>query len=118
MDMLKKILNVLKDSIGSVTGVTQWDLVAKDINREKLSGYAHHPTDPVPKYKEGQLVRIKFHHHFQRHHNEIGIILEVSKEFTRHSGPILHFYDILVGDEKITLVERYLDEVKEDPWKE
>ena len=28
-------------------------------------------------------------------------------------GP-LHFYEILVGDEKVTLIERYLDEFEND----
>ena len=30
-----------------------------------------------------------------------------------HNGPVMHFYEVLVGDQKITIIERYLDDAVE-----
>jgi len=115
--MILKLLKALKESISSVSGVTLWEDVAKDLVEKEIAGYRHtirnQPTMACSKFTEGQLVKIRYHHHFKRHHQEIGIVTEVCEYDPLHSGPQMHFYEVLVGDEKITIVERYLDEVNE-----
>ena len=39
----------------------------------------------------------------------MGIITEVCDFDPIHNGPTMHFYEVLVGDQKITMIERYLD---------
>ena len=111
--MILKLLKVLKDSINSVSGITQWDHIAKDLVEKEITGYRpkvrNQPTTVCPKFSVGQLVRIRFHHHFKRHHQEVGIVTEVCEYDPIHNGPQMHFYEVLVGDEKITIIERYLD---------
>lgn len=111
--MILKLLKVLKDSISSVSGVTIWQDVAKDLVNQEITGYPHkvrnQPTIECPKFFEGQLVRIRYNHHFKRHHLEVGIITEVCNYDPISDGPTMHFYEVVVGGEKITIIERYLD---------
>ena len=39
----------------------------------------------------------------------MGIITEVCDFDPIHNGPTMHFYEVLVGEQKITIIERYLD---------
>lgn len=87
--------------------------VAKDLVNQEITGYRPKPTpveleDP-PLFSEGQLVKIRYHHQYKIHHGEVGIITEVCNFEKIHNGPTMHFYEVLVGDEKILIVERYLD---------
>lgn len=111
--MILKLLKALKDSISSVSGVTIWEEVAKDLVKEEITRYPHkvrnQPTIECPKFSEGQLVRIRYNHHFKRHHLEVGIITEVCNYDPIKDGPSMHFYEVVVGGEKITIIERYLD---------
>ena len=111
--MILKLLKALKDSISSVSGVTIWEEVAKDLVHKEITGYRpkvrNHPTTGCSKFTVGQLVRIRYHHHFKRLHHEVGIITEVCDYDMIDKGPALYFYEVLVGDEKITIIERYLD---------
>ena len=113
--MFSKILKVLKESISSVTNANQWEMITKDMLRQGISGYGQivqeQPAEYCPRYSECQLVTIKYHRQYPHLHKEVGIILSVND----HRDPLgkgsLHFYEILVGEEKITLIERYLDDV-------
>ena len=111
--MILRLLKALKDSISSVSGVTIWEDVAKDLVNQEITGYRpkvrNQPTIECPKFSVGQLVRIRYHHHFKRLHHEVGIVTEVCDFDPIGRGPSMHFYDVLVGDEKITIIERYLD---------
>lgn len=111
--MILKLLKALKDSIRSVSGVTIWEDVAKDLVSQEITGYPqkvrNQPTIECPKFSEGQLVRIRYNHHFKRHHLEVGIITEVCNYDPIKDGPSMHFYEVVVGGEKITIIERYLD---------
>ena len=60
-----------------------------------------------------QLVTIKYHHRYPHLHKEVGIILVVNDYDTPEAMDSLHFYEILVGTEKITLMERHLDDIDE-----
>ena len=123
--MLRKILKVLADSITSVTGGVDMNQVAKDIMKQEIGGYPNvvrnEPTRDCPMFTVGQLVKIKFHHQFKRHHQEVGIITEVCDFDPIQNGPTMNFYEVLVGDEKITIIERYLDgnvEIEEESSEE
>ena len=111
--MIFKLLKALKDSIRSVSGVTIWEEVARDLVNQEITGYhakvRNQPTTKCPKFAVGQLVRIRYHHHFKRLHLEVGIITEVCDYDLIDKGPPMYFYEVLVGDEKITIIERYLD---------
>ena len=37
--MILRLLKALKDSIDSLSGVTQWDDVAKDLIKQEITGY-------------------------------------------------------------------------------
>lgn len=39
----------------------------------------------------------------------MGIITEVCDFDPIQNGPTMHFYEVLVGDQKIIIIERYLD---------
>ena len=54
-------------------------------------------------------MKIRYHHQFKHLHQEVGIITEVCDFDPIHNGPTMHFYEVLVGDQKITIIERYLD---------
>lgn len=55
-------------------------------------------------------MKVRYHHQFKHLHMEIGIITEVCDFDPISNGPTMHFYEVLVGDQKITIIERYLDE--------
>lgn len=111
--MIRKLLKSLAESINSLTVGIPMDKLAKDLAKQEITGYSNmnlledHPDTPL--FSVGQLVRIRFHHHFQRHHLEVGIITEVCDYDPINNGPRMNFYEVLVGDEKITIIERYLD---------
>jgi hypothetical protein len=112
--MFSKIIKGLKKSILSATGVGLWATIARDLSEQAITGYKHSalltPSESCPKFSENQLVRIRYHHHWQQLHKEIGIITDVCD--TSHiNGPVIYFYEVLVGEEKITIVEKYIDEV-------
>jgi hypothetical protein len=107
------MLKILKESIVSATNTNSWEMTIKDLFLKENS--PHHrivcpqPTVASPIYIKGQLVSIKYHPKYQRHHKEIGIIVAINDYDTFEGMGSLHFYEILVGNEKITLLERYLD---------
>ena len=70
--------------------------------------------ESCPKYSEGQLVKIKYHFNFKHLHQEVGIITEVCDFDPIQDGSSMHFYEVLVGEQKITIVERYLDAVENE----
>ena len=111
--MFSKILKILKESISSVTNVTPWETITKDLLKQEITGYRptvrNQPVESCPKYSEGQLVKIRYHHQFKHLHQEVGIITEVCDFDPIHNGPVMHFYEVLVGEQKITIIERYLD---------
>ena len=45
-------------------------------------------------------------------HKEVGIIVQVNDYDTMETMGTMYFYEVLVGDEKITVIERYLDETE------
>lgn len=110
--MFGKILKTLKDSIRSVSGKSSWDEIAKDLLKEEITGYRpkvrNEPVETAPIYKQGQLVKIRFHQHFMHLHQEIGIITEVVPCDSPYDSGSLHFYEVLVGDQKITILERFI----------
>ena len=111
--MIRKLLKTLADSINSLSVGIPMDKLAKDLTKQEITGYSNmirtedHLESPM--YSVGQLVRIRYHHHFQRHHQEVGIVTEVCDYDPINNGPRMNFYEVLVGDEKITIIERYLD---------
>ena len=111
--MFSKIFKILKESISSVTGVSPWETITKDLLKQEITGYRptvrNQPVESCPKYSEGQLVKIRYHHQFKHLHQEVGIITEVCDFDPIHNGPTMHFYEVLVGEQKITIIERYLD---------
>ena len=111
--MFSRILKVLRESISSVTNVTPWETITKDLLKQEITGYRptvrNQPVESCPKYSEGQLVKIRYHHQFKHLHLEVGIITEVCDFDPIHNGPVMHFYEVLVGEQKITIIERYLD---------
>jgi len=115
--MFSRILKVLKESISSVTGANQWEMITKDLLEQEITGYRqmvqNQPVESCPKFFEGQLVMIKYHRQYPHLHKEVGIILAANDHRDPLSKGSLHFYEILVNDEKITLIERYLDVFEE-----
>ena len=111
--MFSRILKVLRESISSVTNANQWETITKDMLRQGITGYRptvrSQPVESCPRYSEGQLVKIRYHHQFKHLHQEVGIITEVCDFDPIHNGPTMHFYEVLVGEQKITIIERYLD---------
>ena len=111
--MFSKILKVLRESISSVTNANQWETITKDMLRQGITGYRptvrSQPVESCPKYSEGQLVKIRYHHQFKHLHQEVGIITEVCDFDPIRDGPTMHFYEVLVGEQKITIIERYRD---------
>ena len=111
--MFSRILKVLRESISSVTNANQWETITKDMLRQGITGYRptvrSQPVESCPKYSEGQLVKIRYHHQFKHLHQEVGIITEVCDFDPIQDGPTMHFYEVLVGEQKITIIERYLD---------
>ena len=111
--MFSKIFKILKESISSVTNANQWETITRDMLKQGITGYKpmvrDQPVDTFPKYSKGQLVQIRFHQRWPHLHKEVGIIVEVHDydSFNKHQ-PVF-FYEILVGEEKITLIERFLD---------
>ena len=114
--MFSKIMKGLRKSILSVTGAGLWEMIAKDLSEQGITGYKHSalltPSESCPKFSENQLVRIRYHHHWPHLHKEIGIITDVC-DVSHHNGLVMHFYEVLVGEEKITIVEKYIDEINE-----
>ena len=111
--MISKIFKILKESITSVSRINLWDIPTKNGSSQKISGYKElirgQIVESSPKFCKGQLVSIKYHHRWPHLHKEIGIIVEVNDYDTNEGlGPI-HFYEVLVGDEHITMLERFLD---------
>ena len=113
--MFSRILKILKESISSVTNANQWETITKDMLQQGITGYRptvrNQPVESCPKYSEGQLVKIRYHHQFKHLHQEVGIITEVCDFDPIQDGPTMHFYEVLVGEQKITIIERYLDVV-------
>lgn len=111
--MFSRILKVLKESISSVTNASPWEMITKDLSKQEITGYRpmvrNQPVESCPKYCAGQLVKIKYHHSYKHLHQEVGIITDVCGFDPVHNGPSLHFYEVLVNEQKIILVERYLD---------
>ena len=111
--MFSRILKILKESISSVTNANQWETITKDLLKQEITGYRpmvrNQPVESCPKYSEGQLVKIRYHHQFKHLHQEVGIITEVCDFDPIQDGPTMHFYEVLVGEQKITIIERYLD---------
>ena len=111
--MFTRIFKILKESISSVTSANQWEMITKDLLKQEITGYRpmaqNQPVEYYPKYSEGQLVKIRYHHQFKHLHHEVGIITEVFDFDPVRNGPTMHFYEVLVGDQKITIIERYLD---------
>ena len=111
--MFSKIFKILKESISSVTSANQWEMITKDLLRQEITGYRptvrDQPVESCPKYSQGQLVKIRYHHNFKHLHHEVGIITDVCDFDPIHNGPTMHFYEVLVGEQKITIIERYLD---------
>ena len=111
--MFSRILKVLRESISSVTNANQWETITKDMLRQGITGYRptvrSQPVESCPRYSEGQLVKIRYHHQFKHLHQEVGIITEVCDFDPIQDGPTMHFYEVLVGEQKITIIERYLD---------
>ena len=112
--MFSKILKVLKESISSVTNANQWEMITKDLLKQEITGYRQtvrkQPVESCPKFSESQLVTIKYHHKWPHLHKEVGIILAVNDYNAVQGMDLVHFYEVLVGDEKITVLERFLDE--------
>ena len=116
--MFSRIFKILRESISSVTNANQWEMITKDLLKQEITGYRQtvrsQPVESCPKYSENQLVTVKYHHRFPHLHKEVGIILVVNDYDTLEGMGAIHFYEVLVGDEKITVIERYLDEFIEE----
>ena len=55
-------------------------------------------------------MKIKFHRKWKHLHNEVGIILDVCNyESSQSNSKNAYFYEVLVKEEKIIIIERYLD---------
>ena len=54
-------------------------------------------------------MQIRFHPKWPHLHKEVGIIVEVHDYDSFEKTNPVYFYEILVGEEKITLIERFLD---------
>lgn len=112
--MFSKIYKILKESITAVTRVNQWEIITKDLFKQKMPNYQHLDyegyTESCPKFSKGQLVVVKYHSRWKHLHKEVGIVLKVHNYEGKKGSLDVHFYDLLVGDEKITLIERFLDE--------
>jgi len=111
--MISKILKILKESISSVANSNLWEMTTKDIISQDISGYRRivrqHPVESSPKFFKGQLVSIRYHHNWKHLHKEIGIILEVNDFDPIEKIEQVYFYEVLVSNEKITILERFLD---------
>ena len=114
--MFSRIFKILRESISSVTNANQWEMITKDMLKQGITGYK--PPDPkiryesCPKYCEGQLVKIRYHPKWKHLHDEIGIILDVCHyDSTKVGSNEVYFYEVLVKEQKITIIERYLDGV-------
>ena len=116
--MFSRILKVLKESISSATGANLWEMTTKDMLEQGITGYRQmaqsQPVESCPRFSEGQLVTIRYHRKFKHLHKEVGIILAIVDYDTFEGMGPLHFYEILVGDEKITTIDRYLDEISKE----
>ncbi len=114
--MFSKIFKILKDSVSSVTRKNQWELITKDLIKQEITGYRptvrNQPIEYSPRFVKGQLVAMRYHQNWPHLHKEIGIILEVCDYDTMEKMGTMYFYEVLVGDEKITVLERYLDDTE------
>ena len=54
-------------------------------------------------------IRDRYHQKWPHLHKEVGIIVQVNDYDTMEAMGTMYFYEVLVGDEKITVIERYLD---------
>lgn len=114
--MFSKLIRGLKESITKAIGASFIDQIAIDINEHQISGYpktkmfTYHP----PLFEEGQLVVVKYHKNYPHLHQEVGIITDVCDGVHAHNGPQNHFYEVLVGTQKVIIIERYLDSVEEN----
>lgn len=115
--MFTRIFRILKESISSVTNANQWEMITKDLLKQEITGYRptvrNQPVESCPKFSVNQLVTIRYNQKYPHLHKEVGIIVVVNDYDTLEGMGSLHFYEVLVGDEKITILERYLDECKE-----
>ena len=111
--MFSRILKVLKESISSVTNANQWETITKDMLRQGITGYRpmvrQQPVESSPKFSKGQLVTMRYHQKWPHLHKEVGIIVQVNDYDTMETMGSMYFYEVLIGDEKITVIERYLD---------
>ena len=115
--MFSRIFKILKESISSVTNANQWEMITKDLLKQEITGYRqmvrNQPSESCPRFCVNQLVTIKYHQKYPHLHKEVGIVLAVNDcDIMKDMGPI-HFYEVLVGEEKITLIERFLDEFED-----
>ena len=103
----------MKESISSVTRVNLWEITTKDVSFQKGPVYREliqgQFIESSPKFTKGQLVSIKYHHRWPHLHKEIGIVLRVNDYDTNEGMGSIYFYEVLVGDEHITMLERFLD---------
>lgn len=111
--MFSKIFKILKKSISLVTNENLWETTIKNISPDQKLEYKEmirgQVVESSPKFLKGQLVSIKYHHRWPHLHREIGIIVEVNDYDTSEGMGFIYFYEVLVGDEHITMLERFLD---------
>ena len=115
--MFTRILKILRESISSVTNANQWEMITKDLLKQEITGYRQtvrtQPVESCPKFSVNQLVTIRYNPKYPHLHKEVGIVVVVNDYDTLEGMGPLHFYEVLVGDEKIMIIERYLDECEE-----
>ena len=111
--MFSKLIRSLKQSLSSVISRSFIDQFAIDLNDKDISGYSVNKifTYNPPIYEMGQLVIVKYHRNYPHLHQEVGIITDVCDGVHAHNGSSNHFYEVLVGTQKIIVIERYLDNV-------
>ena len=111
--MFSKIFKILRESISSVTNGNLWELTTKDLflreNFRLKQPNQRQPLESSSKFIKGQLVSIRYHQNWKHLHKEIGIILEAHDYSNVEKIESVYFYEVLVGDEKITVLERFLD---------
>lgn len=111
--MFLKIFKILRESISSVKKINLWETTTKDSFPWKNSTHKlmvqGQLVESSPKFLNGQLVSIRYHPHWPHLHKEIGIIVEVNDYDTNEGLGFIYFYEVLVGDEHITMLERFLD---------
>ena len=117
--MLLKILQILKESISSVTGVTPWEMTMKHTSKQELmdmlpqAQYAQEKLSP--KFSVGDLVKTKETTNETLKEENIGIIVGVIINDSQIFNAV--FYEVYFGENKRTLMETWLYEYKEEKIK-